>query len=90
MNLNCSYLDERSHGEEVGQHGGETLSQAALGNEAKLQLSKTNGIIAFLPGPARDVQKVGLKRERKEWMVFVHRVINVAESLHTNSKMVQT
>lgn len=30
------YLDERSHGEKVGQHGGETLSQTTLGNEAEL------------------------------------------------------
>lgn len=64
MTLSCGYLDEGPHGEKVGQHGGETLSQAALGNEAKLQLRKTNGVIALLPGPAWDIQKVGLKGEK--------------------------
>lgn len=61
MNLSCGYLDEGPHGEKVGQHGGEALSQAALGDEAKLQLRKTNGVISLLPGPAWDVQKVGLE-----------------------------
>lgn len=64
MNLSCCYLDEGPHGEEVGQHGGKTLSQAALGNEAKFQLGKTNGVISLLPGPAWDVQKVGLRGEK--------------------------
>lgn len=64
MTLSCGYLDEGPHGEKVGQHGGETLSQAALGNEAELQLRKTNGVIALLPGPAWDIQKVGLKGEK--------------------------
>ena len=64
MDVSCGYLDEGPHGEEVGQHGGEALSQAALGDEAKLQLGKTNGVIPLLPGPARDVQKVGLKGEK--------------------------
>lgn len=61
MNHSYGYLDEGPHGEKVGQHGGEALSQAALGDEAKLELRKTNGVISLLPGPARDVQKVGLK-----------------------------
>lgn len=55
MNFISGYLDEGPHGEQVCQHGGETLSQAALGNKAKLQLCKTNGIISFLPGPAWDI-----------------------------------
>lgn len=63
MNLSCGYLDERPHGEKVGQHGGEALSQAALSDEAKFQLRKTNGVISLLPGPAWDVQKVGLEGE---------------------------
>ncbi len=63
MSLSCNYLDKGSHGEKVGEHGGEALSQAALGDEAKFQLRKTNGIISLLPGPAGDVQKVGLKGE---------------------------
>lgn len=56
-----SYLDEGPHGEKVGQHCGEPLSQAALGNEAKLQLCQTNGIISLLPGPAGDVEQVSLQ-----------------------------
>lgn len=55
------YLDEGPHGEQVGQHGGEPLSQAALSNEAELQLRKTNSVVALLPGPARDVKEVSLK-----------------------------
>lgn len=51
-----SYLDEGPHGEKVGQHGGEPLSQAALGNEAELQLRQTNGVVSLLPGPAGDVE----------------------------------
>lgn len=51
----CRYLDERPHGKKVGQHGGETLSQAALGNEAELQLRKANSIISLLPVPAWDI-----------------------------------
>lgn len=66
MSVGCTYLDEGPHGEEVGQHGGETLSQAALGDEAELQLRKTNGVIALLPGPARDVQKMGLKGQKEK------------------------
>lgn len=69
MNLSCCYLDEGPHGKEVGQHGGKTLSQAALGNEAKFQLGKTNGIISLLPGPAWDVQKVGLRGEKHRGVV---------------------
>lgn len=58
-----SYLDEGPHGEKVGQHGGEPLSQAALSNEAELQLRQTNGIVSLLPGPAGDVEQVSLQRE---------------------------
>lgn len=61
MHVCCGYLDEGPHGEEVGQHGGEALSQAALGDEAKLQLRKANGIIPLLPVPAWDVQKMCLE-----------------------------
>lgn len=61
----CGYLDEGPHGEKVGQHGGEALSQAALGDEAKFQLCKANGVISLLPVPARDVQKMSLKGENK-------------------------
>lgn len=57
----CGYLDEGPHGEKVGQHGGETLSQAALGDEAEFQLCKANGVISLLPVPAWDVQKVSLR-----------------------------
>lgn len=60
------YLDEGPHGEKVGQHGGETLSQAALGNEAELQLRKANGIISLLPVPTWDIQKVSLREDRKK------------------------
>lgn len=65
------YLDEGPHGEEVGQHGGEALSQAALGDEAELELRKTNGVISLLPGPARDVQKVSLREENQTKSCFV-------------------
>lgn len=69
MNLSCGYLDEGPHGEKVGQHGGEALSQAALGDETELQLCKANGVISLLPGPAWDVQKVGLNGEKPSCMV---------------------
>lgn len=69
MNLSGGYLDEGPHGEKVGQHGGEALSQAALGDEAELQLRKANGVISLLPGPAWDVQKVGLKGERQRTFI---------------------
>lgn len=75
MSVSCAYLDEGPHGEQVGQHGGETLSQAALGDEAELQLRKTNGVIALLPGPARDVQKVGLKGQQKKG-ILGHKLSN--------------
>lgn len=57
-----SYLDEGPHGEQVGQHGGEPLGQAALGDEAQLQLRQTNGVVPLLPGPAGDVEQVSLRR----------------------------
>lgn len=59
------YLDEGPHGEEVGQHGGQALSQAALSDEAQLQLSQADGVVAFLPVPARDVQQVRLSKHPK-------------------------
>lgn len=55
-----NYLDEGPHGEEVGQHGGQALGQAALGDEARFQLGQADGIIALLPVPARNVQQMGL------------------------------
>lgn len=66
----AGYLDEGPHGEEVGQHGGEPLSQAALGDEAELQLGKTNSVVSLLPGPARDVQEVGLRGGKEERETF--------------------
>lgn len=60
------YLDKGPHGEEVGQHGGEALSQTTLCYEAKLQLSKANGIVPLLPVPTGNVQKVGLGTHRKD------------------------
>lgn len=56
------YLDEGPHGEEVGQHGGQALSQTALGNEACLQLGQADSIVALLPVPAWNVQQMGLCR----------------------------
>ena len=56
-----SYLDEGPHGEKVGQHGGEPLSKAALGNEAELQLCQANGVVSLLPRPAGDVEEVSLR-----------------------------
>lgn len=55
------YLDEGPHGEEVGQHGGQALSQTALGNEARLQLGQADSIVALLPVPAWNVQQMGLQ-----------------------------
>lgn len=66
----AGYLDEGPHGEEVGEHGGEPLSQAALSDEAELQLSKTNGVVPLLPGPAWDVQEVSLKGGNREGRDF--------------------
>lgn len=63
--ISCKHLDEGPHGEQVGQHGGEALSQAALGDEPKLQLCKANGVISLLPVPAGDVQKMGLQQGDK-------------------------
>lgn len=63
-------LDEGPHGEQVGQHGGEALSQAALSNEAELQLSKTNCVVPLLPGPAWDVEEVSLKGGKGEGRDF--------------------
>lgn len=80
MNHSYGYLDEGPHGEKVGQHGGEALSQAALGDEAKLELRKTNGVISLLPGPARDVQKVGLKAGKTKSL----RNANCAEKRRSN------
>lgn len=62
------YLDEGPHGEQVGQHGGQALGQAALGDEPCLQLRQTDGIIALLPVPAWNVQQMSLghvNRDRK-------------------------
>lgn len=56
----AGYLDEGPHGEQVGQHGREPLSQAALSDEAELQLSETNGVVPLFPGPAWDVEEVSL------------------------------
>lgn len=55
------YLDEGPHGEEVGQHGGQALSQTALGNETCLQLGQADSIVALLPVPAWNVQQMGLE-----------------------------
>ena len=57
------HLDEGPHGEQVGQHGGQALGQAALGDEAKLQLRQADGVIPFLPVPTWNVQQVGLRTE---------------------------
>lgn len=77
---NSSYLDEGPHGEKVGQHCGEPLSQAALGNEAKLQLRQTNGIISLLPGPAGDVEQVRLQTGHTHTHTFVAANVLKSES----------
>lgn len=55
------YLNEGPHGEEVGQHGGQALGQAALGDEAGLQLRQADGVVALPPVPAGNVQQMGLR-----------------------------
>ncbi len=59
-------LDVGPHGEEIGQHGGQTLGQAALSDEAQLQLGEADGVIALLPVPARDVEKMRLEKTKTE------------------------
>lgn len=54
------YLNKGSHGEEVGQHGGQALGQTALGNETCLELRQADSIITFLPVPAWNVQQMSL------------------------------
>lgn len=60
------YLDEGPHGEEVGQHGGQALGQAALSDEPCLQLCQADSIIALLPVPAWNVQQMGLRHGNRE------------------------
>ena len=56
----CTYGFIGAHGEEVCHEGGEAGSEAALRHKAQLQLSQTHGVIASLPVPARNIQKVSL------------------------------
>lgn len=55
------YLDEGPHRKQVGKHGRESLCQAALGNEARLQLSQADGIVTLPPVPAGNIQQMGLE-----------------------------
>ena len=52
---------EAPHGKEVGHHGAEARCEAGLRDEAELQLSQADDVIATLPVPAGDVEQVGLK-----------------------------
>ena len=53
---------EAPHGKEVGHHGAEARCEAGLRDEAELQLSQANDVIASLPVPAGDVEQVRLKQ----------------------------
>ena len=56
----------RPHGEEISHERRESWSEAALGDEAKLEFGQTHGVVTALPVPARDVQQVRLEAERYE------------------------
>lgn len=55
-----TYRLERTHREQVSHHGRESGRQAALGDEAQLQLRQADDVVALLPVPRWDVQQVRL------------------------------
>ena len=69
-----------AHGEEVCHEGGEARSEAALRHKAQLQLSQTHGVIASLPVPARNIQKVSLPTGDN--VPAISRVIHVHDCVH--------
>ena len=61
--MHNTYSFVGSHGEEVGHEGGEARGEAALRDEAQLQLGQAHSVVSALPVPARDVQQVRLQTQ---------------------------
>lgn len=56
-----AYRFERAHGEQVCHHGREPRRQARLSDESQLQFSQANDVVALLPVPRWNVEKIGLE-----------------------------
>lgn len=73
-----TYGLERSHGEQVGHHSGETRCQATLRDESQLEFGQANDVVTTLPIPTGDVQQVGLVGRKQE--------MKCVDSKHTNKQ----
>lgn len=60
------YRLKRPHCKQVCHHCAESWSEARLRDEAQLEFSEANDVVAALPIPTRNVEKIGLKERKKK------------------------